>query len=698
MLVQIGSDFVELAGQGTFGAQDPAFAGGVAIGTSRFRHPNDGPGRDIHVAVGGFVTILHGGGRHVTTSEAPALAISSWNGPRGTSRGRRCSLSSRLELALGRAFEACLRCQFCDRPHLLSHGFGTRMTRPAGSLRAFCIRLGQMGDGVQEISVVQALTGSLDLRGCETQRCSHGLATERLLQRRKRLQGGVGGLQVSSEQMLSDLQQPNSSDLVTVIRRKGFRVCTGELHSNGLVEVSAPTGGVLLRTREYDPAPSRRVQVGELLMMADAHDRSDSLLHGSYRGGYATTGCLTSKTTVQPERACRTRVTHDVGNPLAATHRTHVALLAQTPWRNLDTMKNIMWFVAVAFAIAASGGCDQPPPETCSQAESDFRSGWHSAPNVVASFTPGADHPEGVAVDKHNNVYISMALSGEILKVTPSGEQSTLAHLDLGDPEDCPPGAFAIMGSLAIDAFSNLYIGTAACDPEKSGLWRISSAGQTTKIATLPQGAWPNGVAYRSGYIYVADSLAPRLFRAPAHVSTASSAEVWVESPLLEVVPQPILTPGANGVQFFLDELYVTNSSQGTIVVVPLDIIGPQGYFAPKAGTPYVKFGPPESDPEIVFTGDFVPGCDDFAFNVLGEIYCPTNPFHTLLHINRQGHVTTIASGADGLDGPTAVTFGRKGKNRTLYITNGSFPFFESTGHGPSLMSADTLLPGYPLR
>jgi len=35
----------------------------------------------------------------------------------------------------------------------------------------------------------------------------------------------------------------------------------------------------------------------------------------------------------------------------------------------------------------------------------------------------------------------------------------------------------------------------------------------------------------------------------------------------------------------------------------------------------------------------------------------------------------TILAAVDGLDGPTAVLFGRKGEGFDLYITNGAFPF-----------------------
>ncbi len=39
--------------------------------------------------------------------------------------------------------------------------------------------------------------------------------------------------------------------------------------------------------------------------------------------------------------------------------------------------------------------------------------------------------------------------------------------------------------------------------------------------------------------------------------------------------------------------------------------------------------------------------------------------------------------------------FGFGEEVRTLYITNGAFPFFPSTGHGPSLLKVQLDVPGY---
>ncbi len=73
-------------------------------------------------------------------------------------------------------------------------------------------------------------------------------------------------------------------------------------------------------------------------------------------------------------------------------------------------------------------------------------------------------------------------------------------------------------------------------------------------------------------------------------------------------------------------------------------------------------------------------GCDDFSFDVLGDIYFTTDPFETVTGISPAGVETVLLTAADGLDGPTSTYFGFGEEGRTLYITNDAVPFFPSMG------------------
>jgi hypothetical protein len=89
-------------------------------------------------------------------------------------------------------------------------------------------------------------------------------------------------------------------------------------------------------------------------------------------------------------------------------------------------------------------------------------------------------------------------------------------------------------------------------------------------------------------------------------------------------------------------------------------------------------------------------GCDDFAIDVRGSLYCGTGPTNTFLRIDPDGSTEVLLTAADGLDGPTAAAFGRTGRDRfNLYITNGSFPFLPSAQR-PSVMRLHLGVPGAP--
>ncbi len=300
--------------------------------------------------------------------------------------------------------------------------------------------------------------------------------------------------------------------------------------------------------------------------------------------------------------------------------------------------------------------------------------------DVVATFDAAQlETPESIAIDRDGNIFLSLALTGEIRKIEPDGTQSTYALLPIGPPlTPCGPFVNAVTG-ITLDAHDNLYVSVVSCNLADRGIWKISANGNQEILANLPLESIPNGIELHRGYLYVADSSQPRIWRVPAD---GGPAEVWLEDPLLQQpppVPGSIPFPGANGLQIFRQKVYVANSGQGTIVAIPFR---PNG----TAGTPRIHAHLPTPM-----------GGDDFAFDVFGAIYCTTDPFNTLVRISPDGSTSQILlTAADGLDGPTAATFGRKGLDRfNLYITNGAFPFF-STTHNPSLMRLHLNVPGAP--
>jgi sugar lactone lactonase YvrE len=279
--------------------------------------------------------------------------------------------------------------------------------------------------------------------------------------------------------------------------------------------------------------------------------------------------------------------------------------------------------------------------------------------------------PESIVVDREGNLYVSLSFRGEVRKITPEGAESSAAVFPIGAPLSFCGVFFNAVGPITLDDQGNLYASVIACDPANRGVWRVSPGGEMKLLATLPLTGLPNGIALFRDHLYVADTILGVIWRVPA---AGGAAELWLDHPLLK--PAGPGQPGANGLQVFRHELYVANSSQRTFVAITPN----------RDGTP--------GEPRVyVTTPD---GCDDFALDVRGSVYCPTAPANTLLRIDPDGTSEVLLTQADGLDIPTAAAFGRKGPGRfDLYITNGAYFFLPNQG-SPSVMRLHLGVPGAP--
>lgn len=294
---------------------------------------------------------------------------------------------------------------------------------------------------------------------------------------------------------------------------------------------------------------------------------------------------------------------------------------------------------------------------------------------TVALFNPlTLDTPESIVFDRQGNGYISMALTGEIRKIAPNGTQSTLAQLPIPVPlNPCSP-LFAVMGALTLDDRDRvIYLTLNTCEVENKGVWKVSiDTGEMSLIAPFPANALINGIVLVGNRLYVADSDLPVIWTVSKNGGTPT---VFLEDELLAADPD-VFGPGGNGIQFFRGELYVCVSDALQIIAVPV-----RSHNRP--GTPRVH-------------ADLPYGCDDFAIDIVGNIYATTDPSNRLLYVDRQGNTEVIFDAEDLLDGPTAAAFGRRGLDRfNLYVTNAAFPFF-SIINRPSLMRSTRWIPGLP--
>lgn len=327
-------------------------------------------------------------------------------------------------------------------------------------------------------------------------------------------------------------------------------------------------------------------------------------------------------------------------------------------------MKTTSWLAALALLLAPASVLAHPPDA--------------GAVETVALFDFAAlETPESIAVDVQGNLYVSLALTGEIRRIAPDGTRSTFAVLPLGAPPltFCGPFFNAVTG-ITLDKHGNLYASLVSCDAAERGVWKIYPDGSTELLANLPLESIPNGIAWYRKAVYVADSTLGVIWRVP---EDGGEPEIWLDHPFLKGLPTPVgVAAGVNGLQIFRGDVYVSNSGQGTIVVIPVEPGGAAG------------------DPALHATLPAGIGCDDFALDVRGSVYCGTGPTGLLLRIDPDGSHEVLLSGADGLDGPTAAAFGRTGRDRfTLFITSGAFPFLPSSER-PSVTSLHLGVPGAP--
>lgn len=142
----------------------------------------------------------------------------------------------------------------------------------------------------------------------------------------------------------------------------------------------------------------------------------------------------------------------------------------------------------------------------------------------ILSFDAGlGELPEGVAVDIHNNRYVSVATTGEILKISPYGKVSTYAQIDTG------PGY--LLG-ITTSGAGTLYVALASFTPGTQGIYKVSPGGETTMIAAFDAASTlPDGVALDfSGNLYVTEAIGGAIHR----INTATNeSELWLQDDLL---------------------------------------------------------------------------------------------------------------------------------------------------------------------
>ena len=317
----------------------------------------------------------------------------------------------------------------------------------------------------------------------------------------------------------------------------------------------------------------------------------------------------------------------------------------------------------------------------------------HSA---FPSFIPFNASPEGVAVDKVGNVYVSVNVasgSDQIWKFAPSGAKSVL--VDFGAP------GYAC--GLAVDALGKVYMARPLVPVR--GVFRVGPDGDAVLVSGTEQILFPDALAFdQRGTLYVTEtfSIDPSsgafdkggIWRVPK----GGTAELWLRDDLLTGL-DPFLFPfpvGANGIAFYHGDLYVINTDKALVVRVP---VRPDG----SPGQPEVWKQVQDVLESPFYQSPFFPVMlDGLALDVHGNVYIAVPSRSAIVRINADNRSQeTVAVYPDvPLDAPLSLAFGTgKGERESIFVTNSGMNgrFLPGTWPGPGLVKIQVGIPGLPL-
>ncbi len=277
---------------------------------------------------------------------------------------------------------------------------------------------------------------------------------------------------------------------------------------------------------------------------------------------------------------------------------------------------------------------------------------------TIATF-PAPTALENLVIDPAGDIFATSLTNGTIFRVTPEGASSVFGQV----PGSAAGIARDTDGSLIVTGGTNVF--------------RLAPNGSASVAASVAGASFLNGVTpFSPGVVLVADSRAGAIWQ--VDVNTGQSRP-WSVDPRLAPVVGGAATVGANGVKIFGDELYVSNTSSGLVLRIPILPDGTAGVAS-------------------VYASNIA--LDDFAFAVDGTLFGATQRGNSVVSLAPGGVPTTIATAADGLLGDAAVAFGRTAADaRSIYVVNnrGSFLMLPGGPQDGSIVRLDVAIAGAAL-
>jgi DNA-binding beta-propeller fold protein YncE len=314
--------------------------------------------------------------------------------------------------------------------------------------------------------------------------------------------------------------------------------------------------------------------------------------------------------------------------------------------------------VGIALAIAATAAVIAAPSASA-------ESGRAYAGSVVTDVRTAAEFdyaageiPENITVNPDDGS-VTLSLLGscavcerthppQLMRISASGHRTVLATGQVGE---------AISGNTRGDDGTVYYSVFAPGDAARNGVYAVRQDGTSQRIAALPAGSGPNGLAIdpAGDTLYIADSFQATIWSVPV---SGGSVTPWLTDAALAPVPTEALPIGANGLRFHNGALWVSNFNQGTLLRVPV--------------TPADEAGP------LRRVADGLPNIDDFSFLtpwsdvafVAQNGSSSQNGPDRVVVVYRDGSYKPVLTSADGLASPSATAV----RGNRLYITNGGVP------------------------
>jgi sugar lactone lactonase YvrE len=341
--------------------------------------------------------------------------------------------------------------------------------------------------------------------------------------------------------------------------------------------------------------------------------------------------------------------------------------------------------VALLCLAAMAGGCTQANAIGQIELVQVAPATSDEGVKVVSAFKAmDGELPEGLAIDKPGNIYVSVGYPfwfaveesfGEIWKINPDGETTVLHAF---------PGGPAAAG-LAVSPSGALYFAYPnPVDPDTNGVYRLAAGSDPERLEGSEKIGLANGLALtQQGDLYVSDSALGAVWRIPR---SGAAAENWLQHAWLAGCAD---IPGANGVALWKDSLYVANTALGLLVRVPILKDG-------TAGEPEIVAGDSDCDPE----NDELFGMDGIALDVHGNVFAPLVLQHKLVRIDPgDGSHTVLLTDEDGLQNPASIAFGTgKGDRQYVFLSNFALlPPAPANSLGPGVLKYSVGSPGLPL-